>query len=63
MKIAYSALQSGQAVLDFIINAVIKTFVEVTIPSQQGNFILDDNSYFKWKNAFPRENDIMEEVI
>jgi len=34
MKIAYSALQAGQPVLDFIINAIIKAFVEYTIPSQ-----------------------------
>lgn len=62
MKIAYSALQSGQIVLDFITNAIIKTYVELTIPSMEGNFILDDNTYFKWRWVFRSEHDLQVEA-
>jgi hypothetical protein len=57
MKIAYSALQAGQPILDFFINAIIKTFVEYTIPNQQGKSLLDDNLYFKWSSVFRGERD------
>jgi hypothetical protein len=62
MKIAYSALHSGQIVLDFITNAIIKTYVELSIPSMEGNFILDDNAYFKWRWVFRGENDLQVEA-
>ena len=53
MKIAYSALEHGQPILDFIINAIVKAFIEHSIPEQQ--FMLDDNQYFKWRRAFRGE--------
>ena len=57
MKIAYAALQAGQPVLDFVINAVLKAFVEKLIPRNKDNFLLDDNVYFKWSTAFRREHE------
>jgi hypothetical protein len=53
MKIAYSALEHGQPILEFFINAIVKTFLEHSIPDQQ--FSLDDNQYFKWRRAFRGE--------
>ena len=57
MKIAYSAFQAGQPFLDFMMNAIIKTFVEYTIPNMQDNSHLEDNIYFKWSLVFRREGD------
>jgi hypothetical protein len=54
MKIAYSALEHGQPIIDFFINAIIKAFIEFSI-NDHPHFMLDDNQYFKWRRAFRGE--------
>ena len=55
MKIAYSALKSGQPILDFMINAIIKAYVEHGIPKHGERGLLDDDRYFSWRALFAGE--------
>ncbi len=54
MKIAFSALEHGQPIIDFFLNAIVKAFIEFSI-NEQPRFMLDDNLYFKWRRAFRGE--------
>jgi len=57
MKIAYNALEQGQPIIDFFINAIVKAFIEFSI-NDKPQFILDDKQYFKWRRAFRGEGSL-----
>jgi hypothetical protein len=52
MKIAHGALTAGQPILDFFLNAIIKTLIDHCIPKEGIRAALDDNKYFSWRALF-----------